>query len=68
MATPNLVTSVMHKIFGAPTTQPAPQHPANQVPGITNNLQNNPAPVNPQQGPGTAPNGTVPPQPKEESP
>ena len=67
MAT-NLVTSVMHKIFGAPTTQTAPQHPANQVPGITNNLQNNPAPTNPQQGPGTAPNGTIPPQPKEESP
>jgi hypothetical protein len=47
--------SLMEKIFGARTQNvPVPQ------PGITNNLQNNPAPTPPQQSAQTAPNGTVP--------
>jgi hypothetical protein len=45
----------MERIFGAKTQNvPVPQ------PGITNNLQNNPAPTPPQQSAQTAPNGTVP--------
>jgi len=47
--------SLMERIFGAKTQNvPVPQ------PGITNNLQNNPAPTPPQQSAQTAPNGTVP--------
>jgi len=56
MATQNLIGSVMHKIFGAPAPQPAPQQP-----GPTNNLQNNQPPAPQQNGPGTAPNGVIPP-------
>jgi hypothetical protein len=47
--------SVMHKIFGAPNPVAAP------APGPTNNLQNNQPPQQTQNGPGTAPNGTIPP-------
>ena len=47
--------SFMDKIFGARTQNvPVPQ------PGVTNNLQNNPAPTPPQSSPQTAPNGAVP--------
>jgi len=47
--------SFMDKIFGARTQNvPVPQ------PGITNNLQNNPAPAAPQNSAQTAPNGVVP--------
>lgn len=47
--------SFMEKIFGPKTANvPVPQ------PGITNNLQNNPPPVPPQNSAQTAPNGTVP--------
>lgn len=47
--------SLMEKIFGARAQNiPVPQ------PGITNNLQSNPAPAPPQQSAQTAPNGTVP--------
>jgi hypothetical protein len=47
--------SFMDKIFGVRTQNiPTPQ------PGVTNNLQNNPAPTPPQNSPQTAPNGTVP--------
>ncbi len=56
MATQNLIGSVMHKIFGAP----APQNPP-APPGPTNNLQTNQPPQQTQNGPGTAPNGVIPP-------
>lgn len=47
--------SLMDKIFGTRTQNiPTPQ------PGVTNNLQNNPAPTPPQNSAQTAPNGTVP--------
>jgi len=47
--------SLMEKIFGTRTQNvPVPQ------PGVTNNLQNNPAPPPPQNSAQTAPNGTVP--------
>lgn len=47
--------SVFDRIFGAKTQNvPVPQ------PGVTNNLQNNPAPPVPQSSPQTAPNGAVP--------
>lgn len=47
--------SFMDKIFGARTQNvPVPQ------PGVTNNLQNNPAPPAPQSSAQTAPNGAVP--------
>ena len=48
--------SFMDKIFGARTQNvPVPQ------PGVTNNLQNNPAPPAPHSSQQTAPNGAVPP-------
>jgi len=46
--------SFMDRIFGAAKQPQQPQ------PGVTNNLQNNPAPTPPQSSPQTAPNGTVP--------
>lgn len=47
--------SLMEKIFGTRTQNvPVPQ------PGVTNNLQNNPPPVPPQNSAQTAPNGMVP--------
>ena len=46
--------SFMDRIFGAAKQPTQPQ------PGVTNNLQNNPAPTPPQSSPQTAPNGTVP--------
>lgn len=55
MATQNLIGSVMHKIFGAPAPVAPPQ------PSPTNNLQTNQPPAQPQNGPGTAPNGVIPP-------
>lgn len=46
--------SFMDRIFGAAKQPQQPQ------PGVTNNLQNNPAPTPPQSSPQTAPNGAVP--------
>lgn len=48
--------SVMQKIFG-----PAPVQQTPAQPGPTNNLQTNQPPVQPVNGPGTAPNGVIPP-------
>ena len=60
MATQNIIGSVMHKIFGAPTTQPAAPVPAPPQ-QVSNNPANNPAPAPAHSSSQTAPNGTVPP-------
>ncbi len=51
--------SIMEKLFGSAKMEPPPAPP----PGVTNNLQNNPAPaVQTQVTPQTAPNGVIPAQ------
>lgn len=50
--------SVFQKIFGSPAPAPAP---APAAPGVTNNLNNNPAPPAPHSSSTTDPNGVVPP-------
>ena len=61
MTTQNILGSVMHKIFGAPSTQTAPPASAPAASPTSNNPANNPAPTPPHSSEGTAPNGIVPP-------
>lgn len=60
MATQNILGSVMHKIFGAPSTQTAPPQQQVAASPASNNPANNPAPTPPHSSEVTAPNGTVP--------